>query len=174
MNTPDEFKPRPRDNVLPYEAEVARMAFTNARTALRAHSQLSTKERLAELSKLKQTILAHRSMIIARVMEEVGKCRTDALVAEILGTLDWLNWLEKNAQRLLKPEKVKTPITLLGKQSLLLHEPLGVVLIICPWNYPFHNAITGIAAAFVTGNAVVYKPSEHAPCKGLIEQVLAW
>ena len=173
MNTPDEFKPRPRDNVLPYEAEVARMAFTNARTALRAHSQLSTKERLAELSKLKQTILAHRSMIIARVMEEVGKCRTDALVAEILGTLDWLNWLEKNAQRLLKPEKVKTPITLLGKQSLLLHEPLGVVLIICPWNYPFHNAITGIAAAFVTGNAVVYKPSEHAPCKGLIEQVLA-
>lgn len=77
--------------------------------------------RLAELSKLKHTILAHRSMIIARVMLEVGKCRTDALVAEILGTLDWLNWLENNAERLLKPEKVKTPITFLGKQSLLLY-----------------------------------------------------
>ncbi len=44
-------------------------------------------------------------------MQEVGKCQTDALIAEILGTLDWLNWLEKNAERLLKPEKVKTPIT---------------------------------------------------------------
>ncbi|WP_421526461.1 aldehyde dehydrogenase family protein [Pseudomonas yamanorum] len=173
MTPPNEFESRPHDNVLSYEAAISRVAFENARTALRAHSQLSIQARLAELSKLKHAILAHRSMIIARVMQEVGKCRTDALIAEILGTLDWLNWLENNAERLLKPEKVKTPITLLGKQSLLLHEPLGVVLIICPWNYPFHNAITGIAAAIATGNAVVYKPSEHAPCKGLVEQVLA-
>lgn len=46
------------------------------------------------------------------------------------------------------------------------------MLIICPWNYPFHNVITGIAAAIATGNAVVYKPYEHANCDGLIEQVL--
>ncbi|WP_241678154.1 hypothetical protein [Pseudomonas kitaguniensis] len=65
MNTPYELKPCPHDNVLSCEAEVAQMAFTNARTALRAHLPLSTKERLAELSKLKKTILAHRSMIIA-------------------------------------------------------------------------------------------------------------
>ncbi|RMP62127.1 hypothetical protein ALQ18_01949 [Pseudomonas marginalis pv. marginalis] len=173
MTHPNEFESRPHDTVLSYEAEISRVAFENARTALRTHSQLSIQARLAELCKLKHAILAHRSMIIARVMHEVGKCRTDALIAEILGTLDWLNWLENNAQQLLKPEKVKTPITLLGKQSLLLHEPLGVVLIICPWNYPFHNAITGIAAAIATGNAVVYKPSEHAPCEGLVEQVLA-
>ncbi|WP_256586473.1 MULTISPECIES: hypothetical protein [unclassified Pseudomonas] len=87
MNTPDEFKPRPRDNVLPYEAEVARMAFTNARTALRAHSQLSTKERLAELSKLKQTILAHRSMIIARVMEGTHWLRKFS--APLIGSTGW-------------------------------------------------------------------------------------
>ncbi|WP_433861560.1 aldehyde dehydrogenase family protein [Pseudomonas thivervalensis] len=173
MHSPDELKPHPHGNALPFEAEVSRIAFANARQAFSTHSQLSIQARLAELSKLKQTILANRSTIITRIMQEVGKCQTDALIAEILGTLDWLNWLEKNAERLLKPEKVKTPITLLGKQSLLLHEPLGVVLIICPWNYPFHNAITGIAAALVTGNAVVYKPSEHAPCKGMVEQVLA-
>ncbi|PZW71477.1 aldehyde dehydrogenase (NAD+) [Pseudomonas sp. URMO17WK12:I1] len=173
MSRVDESESRPHDNLLSCEEEISRIAFENARTALRAHSQLSIQARLAELCKLKHAILAHRSMIIERVMQEVGKCRTDALIAEILGTLDWLNWLENNAERLLKPEKVKTPITLLGKQSLLLHEPLGVVLIICPWNYPFHNAITGIAAAIATGNTVVYKPSEHAPCKGLVEQVLA-
>lgn len=173
MNTTNEVKSHTHDNAPPFEAEVSRIAFAKARLAFGVHSQLSTQARLAELSKLKQTILANRSTIITRVMQEVGKCRTDALIAEILGTLDWLNWLEKNAERLLRPEQVKTPITLLGKQSLLLHEPLGVVLIICPWNYPFHNAITGIAAAIVTGNAVVYKPSEHAPCKGMVEQVLA-
>nr|WP_256124499.1 aldehyde dehydrogenase family protein [Pseudomonas yamanorum] len=152
---------------------VSSKAFDAARRGFETYAHLTTEQRVAELSKLKQTILANRSMIIDRVMQDVGKCRTDALIAEILGTVDWINWLEKNAVQLLKPEKVKTPITLLGKQSLLLHEALGVVLIICPWNYPFHNAITGIAAAIVTGNAVVYKPSEHAPCAGLIEQVLA-
>jgi delta 1-pyrroline-5-carboxylate dehydrogenase len=78
-------------------------------------------------------------------MAEVGKCRTDALIAEVLGTVDWINWLERNAAGLLAPHKVKTPITLLGKKSLLLHEPLDVVLVISPWNYPFHNAITAIA-----------------------------
>ncbi|MCP1463209.1 aldehyde dehydrogenase family protein [Pseudomonas sp. S3E17] len=155
------------------ELALAKAAFDAARAGFEIYSNLTTEERVAELSKLKETILTNRSMIIERVMKDVGKCRTDALIAEILGTVDWINWLEKNAARLLRPEKVKTPITLLGKQSLLLHEPLGVVLIICPWNYPFHNAITGIVAAIATGNAVVYKPSEHAPCTGLIEKVLA-
>jgi acyl-CoA reductase-like NAD-dependent aldehyde dehydrogenase len=155
------------------EATVAKVAFDAAHVGFETHFHLTTQQRLVELIKLKEAILASRSMIVERIMKDVGKCRTDALIAEILGTVDWINWLEKNAVRLLKPQKVKTPITLLGKQSLLLHEPLGVVLIICPWNYPFHNAITGIAAAIVAGNAVVYKPSEHAPCIGLIEHVLA-
>ncbi|WP_241678155.1 aldehyde dehydrogenase family protein [Pseudomonas kitaguniensis] len=107
-------------------------------------------------------------------MEEVGKCRTDALVAEILGTLDWLNWLENNAERLLKPEKVKTPITLLGKQSLLLHEPLGVVLIICPWNYPFHNAITGIAPTGLTGLVIKTRRLRDLPMWQVLGRRTCW
>ncbi len=153
--------------------QIAEAAIARARQAFAAHRHLSIEARLAELSRLKQVILARRDEICARVMADVGKCRTDALIAEIIGSLDWINWLEANAVKLLGPQKVKTPITLLGKKSLLLHEPLGAVLVICPWNYPFHNAITAIAAAVVTGNAVVYKPSEHAPCEGLVEEMLA-
>src|SRR3546814_14223392 len=106
-------------------------------------------------------------------MQDVGKCRTAALIAEVLGAVDWIHWLEGNAKRVLAPEKVATPITLLGKKSMLLHEPLGVVLVICPWNYPFHHAITAIDAAIVTGNAIAYKPSQPDPCEGLIEEFLA-
>ncbi|MCW2919696.1 MAG: Aldehyde Dehydrogenase [Actinomycetia bacterium] len=151
----------------------AKQAFALAREGFDTYRHLSVEARLAELSTMKAVILERRGAIIERVMAEVGKCRTDALIAEVLGTVDWINWLERNAPGLLAPQKVKTPITLLGKKSLLLHEPLGVVLVICPWNYPFHNAITAIAAAVVTGNAVVYKPSEHAPCQGLVEEILA-
>lgn len=152
---------------------LAAAAFAAAQRGFARHRHLDVAARLAALTKLKALILARRNDVIERVMSEVGKCRTDALIAEIIGAVDWIAWLEKNGQKLLAPHKVKTPITLLGKQSLLLHEPLGVVLVICPWNYPFHNAITAIAAAVVTGNAVVYKPSEHAPCEGLIEEFIA-
>lgn len=154
-------------------ADAARLAFAAARRGFERHREVGVAQRLAELAKLKAQILARRDEVIERVMQEVGKCRTDALIAEILGSVDWIHWLERNARRLLAPQRVATPITLLGKRSLLRHEPLGAVLMICPWNYPFHNAITAIAAAVAAGNAIVYKPSEHAPCAGLIESFIA-
>lgn len=143
-----------------------------ARSSYQMLRGLSFKQRLAELKALRQAILMRKHDIVDQVCQEVGKSKTDALIAEVLGTLDWLYWLEKNAKKLLKEKKVATPITLLGKKSRLVHEPYGWVLVICPWNYPFHNAITAIAAAFIAGNSVVYKPSEYSPCYGLIESIL--
>lgn len=154
-------------------ADVAARAFAAARLGYERQRHWTTEQRLRELRQLKQAIVARRDEVVARVVGEVGKCRTDALIAEIIGAVDWIEWLEHNAARLLAPQPVKTPITLLGKRSRLLHESLGVVLVICPWNYPFHNAITAIAAAVVAGNAIVYKPSEHAACQGLIESFTA-
>jgi acyl-CoA reductase-like NAD-dependent aldehyde dehydrogenase len=152
---------------------VAERAFTAASEGFAACRQLTVADRLAELVRLKQVILNRRSYIIDQVTAEVGKCRTDALIAEILPAVDWISWLERNAPRLLAPRKVKTPVTLVGKKSMLVHEPLGVVLVICSWNSPFSDAITAIAAAVVTGNAVVCKPSEHTPCTGLVEEVIS-
>ena len=60
----------------------------------------------------------------------------------------------------------------MGKKSQIYFEPLGKVLIISPWNYPFNLAIVPTTAAFLCGNAVIYKPSEETPLKGLIEKLL--
>jgi acyl-CoA reductase-like NAD-dependent aldehyde dehydrogenase len=79
------------------------------------HRALSVVERMAELSKMKSLIMNRRDSIVERVMVEVGKSRTDALIAEIIGSVDWIHWLERHAERWLAPEHVKTPITLLGK-----------------------------------------------------------
>ena len=147
--------------------------FNDAYAAYIQQRGVTTHERVEQIRAVKKAILAKRESIVERVMAEVGKSRTDALIAEIIGAVDWLQWLERRARQVLADEKVPTPITLLGKKSRLYHEPYGVVLIICPWNYPFHNAITGIAAAYVAGNAVIYKPSEHAPCQGLVEEILS-
>jgi aldehyde dehydrogenase (NAD+) len=60
----------------------------------------------------------------------------------------------------------------MGKTSWTWYEPLGTILIISPWNYPFYQAIVPIACAFAAGNTVVYKPSEWTPLKGLVEDLL--
>lgn len=132
----------------------------------------SIDERLAVLADLRDHIMANQEMVLESLMRECGKTRTDASI-EFLGTLDWLRWIEDNAKKYLADEKMPTPLLLLGKKSKIIHEPLGVVLLITPWNYPFHTGLTQIFSAFACGNTVVYKPSEITPMQGIYEALLA-
>jgi acyl-CoA reductase-like NAD-dependent aldehyde dehydrogenase len=154
------------------EADVKAL-FQQARKASDRLRRSSLDARLEALDKLIATLLRDKEAIIDQLTRETRKSRTDALVSEILGILDNLEWLKHNAKKILADKKVSTPIMLMGKQSRIVHEALGVVLIITPWNYPLHIALTSIMAAYVTGNAVVLKPSEVTPLKGIIEKLLA-
>lgn len=129
--------------------------------------------RIALLRNLRAVILRRREEILDRIQQDTGKSRSDALVSEIFGALDVLAWTEKFAPKHLAPHKVHTPITLMGKKSEVWFEPLGTVLVISPWNYPFYQAIAPIALAFACGNTLLYKPSEWTPLTGLIEDLLA-
>lgn len=131
----------------------------------------SVEQRQQELKKLRQKLLEEKNTIINRLSQTCGKPKTDAAL-ELIGTMDWGKWLEDHAHKFLKTKKAPTPITLLGKKSLISHEPLGVVLIIAPWNYPLHIGLTQIMTAFVCGNSVIYKPSEVSPMKGFYESLL--
>ncbi|NNG20623.1 aldehyde dehydrogenase family protein [Naumannella sp. ID2617S] len=143
-----------------------------ARVAQVAVGWLSPEERLAHLSRLRRTIQDRSEEIVDRVQAETGKTRSDILMSEVFGVLDAILWLEGNAAAILADEKVSTPLTLMGKKSRIWYAPRGVALIISPWNYPFFQAVVPIVNAFVAGNAVVYKPSEHTPLPGLLESLL--
>ncbi|WP_420590336.1 aldehyde dehydrogenase family protein [Bacterioplanoides sp.] len=145
---------------------------SRARQAEKQLAASSLKQRLKILAQVQQNILALREEIVASLVDECGKTKTDANI-EIIGVLDWLKWLQDHAEKFLNDKKVPTPITLLGKQSRIWHQPLGTVLIIAPWNYPFHIGITQIFTAFACANAVLYKPSEITPMRGIYERVLA-
>jgi aldehyde dehydrogenase (NAD+) len=69
----------------------------------------------------------------------------------------------RNLESWMKPEKVRTNLLNLPSSSFILKEPLGVVLIIGPWNYPFQLLFTPLIGAIAAGNCVVLKPSEFAP-----------
>lgn len=130
------------------------------------------KKRLEFITALKAVILENQEMILDRVQADTGKSRFDAITAEIFGVLDFLDYLEKSAVKFLSDRKVPTPFALMGKSSKVYFEPLGVTLLISPWNYPFYQAIVPIAQAFIAGNAVVFKPSSATPLTGLVETLL--
>jgi len=134
--------------------------------------QTSVRDRILKIKFLKKVILNRRESIIDRIQQDTGKSRSDALISEIFGVLDHLTYLEKSGEKILKDKKVSTPIALMGKKSRIFFEPMGVILIISPWNYPFYQAIVPITAALLAGNSIIYKPSEHTPLEGLLEELL--
>ncbi len=155
------------------DASAAERATTLARAGAKALARLSVKERTVYLGSLREIILRRREEIIDRIQADTGKSRSDALMSEIYGVLEALVWLEKRAPKMLADRQQHTPLSMLGKTSWTWYEPLGTVLIISPWNYPFIQALIPIATALLTGNTVVYKPSEHTPLEGLLEDLLA-
>jgi len=154
----------------PEEAELAKV-FARARAAFDHFKRLSVRERVALAGRIKRHIVAHKEAICERIVAETGKPRTEAMLTEIFPTLDLIQHYEKTAEKVLRVEKQPTPLLLFGKKSRVYYEPMGPVLIISPWNYPFNLAMTPILTALIAGNSVVFKPSEHTPLQGLIEEI---
>ncbi|MDO5686041.1 MAG: aldehyde dehydrogenase family protein [Neisseria sp.] len=157
------------------ETDAAAVAdiYLRARRAAERLAETNLRERLHAVEKLIGYIREHKEEIVTELCAATRKTRTDGMVSEIMGVLDNFENLIKTAPKILKDRKVATPLALLGKKSRIYHEPLGVVLVIAPWNYPLHIGMTSIMAGFVTGNAVIFKPSEITPMTGLFERILA-
>jgi len=81
----------------------------------------------------------------------------------MLGVKREIAHAKSNLASWMKPQKVGTPLLLLGTQGHVLFEPKGMCLIIAPWNYPFNLAINPLIHAIAAGNAVILKPSELSP-----------
>lgn len=154
----------------PSEQEVID-TYARARAAFEKLRAMSVRERLAEASKLKRYLLENREEIAQKIVNETGKCITDALMLEVFPALDTIDYYEKNAERILAEQRVKTPIFLFGKKSKVVYEPMGPVLVISPWNYPFHLSFVPIMCAFIAGNPAILKPSSYTPLKGLYEEL---
>lgn len=133
--------------------------------------KISIDERLNYLDKIQKYILENREYIIDKIISETGKARFDALTSEIFGVLDLIEYLKKESKKLLSDKVINTPTVLMGKKSKIFYEPLGTVLVIAPWNYPFYLTLVPALTAFTAGNSVIIKPSEVTPLKGLLEEI---
>ncbi|MDP9285624.1 MAG: aldehyde dehydrogenase family protein [Actinomycetota bacterium] len=148
---------------------------SGARSAQARFGEATLGERRDLLVHVAELVLERADEIADVVVSETGKPRLEAFSTELFPALDALVWLARNAPKHLAPERLRYPqLHLLHKRAHLHHEPLGVVGVISPWNFPFAIPFTQAAFAVAAGNAVVLKPSELTPLSGaLVEQLFA-
>jgi succinate-semialdehyde dehydrogenase/glutarate-semialdehyde dehydrogenase len=151
-------------------AELPRI-FAQARAAQAAWAALTPKKRSRQLLHLREALINHVDEIADLISRENGKPRFEAMVNELLPSVDMIGYFAKAAPRVLDDHPI--PMSLMKhRKSYLNYWPLGVVAVISPWNYPFLLPWGEIVMALAAGNAVVFKPSEITPLTGLKIQEL--
>lgn len=119
--------------------------------------------RKKSLRKLYQAIENHESKLYDAFIEDLGKSEFETYTSEIGYIKSSISFMLKHMDKALKVKNVKTPIYLFGNRSKVMKEPLGQVLIISSFNYPFQLLMEPLIGAITAGNVAVLKPSEYVP-----------
>jgi aldehyde dehydrogenase (NAD+) len=130
--------------------------------------------RIAQLKKLKQSILDHQSEVYAALYKDLRKSEYEAFGSEIGQIIKEIDFAIRHIPAWASPKRVPTPMMFFPSTSRLYRDPLGVVLIIAPWNYPFFLSISPLVSAIAGGNTAIVKPSEEsAHTAVLVEKILS-
>lgn len=124
--------------------------------------------RKQQLQKLRSAILLHENDLHDALYTDLKKSPEESWITETGFLISELNFTLKNLRQWMQPEKVKTNLVNFPSSSYVMREPLGVVLIISPWNYPLQLLFNPLIGAIAAGNCTVLKPSEFAPATSAI------
>ena len=119
--------------------------------------------RLLQLERLKKAVMDSEKILYEALYADLKKTDEDAWATEIGFFLSELNYTIKHLQEWMEPKSVATNLVNMPSTSYTIQEPLGVVCVIAPWNYPFQLLFTPLIGAIAGGNCAVLKPSEFAP-----------
>ncbi len=139
-----------------------------ARRAFEDWQLLDYSARAKKIARLRNIISDSADELAELISKEVGKPKVEVYGSELLGVLDTCTWLCGQTEEMLKDQLIQLSNPFLSsKQSVIAFEPLGVIGIISPWNYPFSIPMMTILMAVMVGNTVVLKPSEKASLIGV-------
>jgi acyl-CoA reductase-like NAD-dependent aldehyde dehydrogenase len=149
-------------------SEVAELA-RRARAAQPGWNALGFEGRAKVLLRAQKWLVDHRDRVIETIVAETGKTYDDALIAEVNYAASAFGFWAKNAPKFLADERIKTSSPLvLGRKLVVRYQPLGLIGVIGPWNYPLTNSFGDCIPALAAGNAVILKPSEVTPMTSLL------
>ncbi len=148
------------------QLSIARMQqlFGQQRQAFRRQPMPSADSRIQALKALKAGLLKHQQALIAAISEDFGRRSADETrLAEILPAIEGINYATKRIRHWMKPSRRHVGMAFQPGKALVIYQPLGVVGIIVPWNYPLYLAMGPLTAALAAGNRAMIKMSEATP-----------
>lgn len=130
--------------------------------------------RKLQLQKLRKAIEANEHAIMDALFNDLKKSPEEAYSTEIGFVYSEITHTLKHLQEWMRPVTVSSPLLIFPSSSKILRDPLGVTLIIAPWNYPFQLVMAPLIGAIAGGNCAVVKPSEFTPyTSAIIEKIIA-
>lgn len=158
--------------VTPPEAVAAAVARARRAQADWAREPLDVRK--ARVRALGERISARAEEVAAVLVEEIGKPPGEAWTSEVVTAQELFQyWLGAIDDALADVELSLNPLNYPGKRVVVRSDPLGVIALIMPWNYPFHLPLRTLVPALLAGDAVVLKPSEHAARTGALLGAIA-
>jgi acyl-CoA reductase-like NAD-dependent aldehyde dehydrogenase len=127
---------------------------------------LTLEDRARYMRRAGDVLLEDIDEIAELLTNEQGKPRVESYTMEVLPTIDSLKWIADNGPEILADEKLSMPLMLKSKRAKFTYEPIGVVGVIAPWNYPWSIPFGEVAIALMAGNGVVLKPASLTPLIG--------
>src|SRR5919106_5007613 len=129
-------------------------------------AQLPLPDRARYMRRAAQAIIDQLEELAELLSREQGKPINESYVMELLPTVDSLRWLAEAGPGILEDERIPLPVFIKQKRARFTFEPLGVVGVIAPWNYPWSIPFGEVAIALMAGNGVVLKPASLTPLIG--------
>jgi aldehyde dehydrogenase (NAD+) len=124
--------------------------------------------RLAQLDGLERMMVEREDDIIAALIADLGRPPVDAWIGDVMPQLGEIRYARKHLKKWMRPQRKRLSLKHQPARGWVQYEPLGVVLIIGPWNYPVDLIVAPLASALAAGNCVVVKPSELAPASSAV------
>jgi succinate-semialdehyde dehydrogenase/glutarate-semialdehyde dehydrogenase len=129
-------------------------------------AQLPLSDRARYMRRAGQAVIDELEDLARLLAREQGKPISECYVMELLPTIDSLRWLAEAGPGILGDERIPLPVFIKQKRARFTFEPLGVVGVIAPWNYPWSIPFGEVAIALMAGNGVVLKPASLTPLIG--------
>lgn len=138
-----------------------------ARAAQPAWAALGLKGRTRVMRGIQETLVAHGEELAGLVSQESGRVIAETFIGDVVLSLTSLTGYLRLAPRVLRTRRIRQGLLHSTKRTYVVQEPLGVVAVISPYNFPILLSMQSTFAALIAGNTVVNKPSEHTPLTAL-------
>lgn len=134
------------------------------RAALTREGPPTRDQREGDLARLKSALLARRKELAASIDADfVHRSEYETMIMEIIPLIQGIDYMRRNLKRWMRPQRRRVAMHFLPGKAMVIRQPLGVIGIMAPWNYPLSLTLAPLATAIAAGNRAMIKPSEFTP-----------